>query len=203
MRRCAGHQRHDVTLDGGKHNTWAPPSISCAAFRSRHQLGPRVEAELVKPGFYPAGGGRIVVTITPAKAMARLELDARGDVLQKRVRVLLANLPRHIADRELRTALRLLNWPPECAVVEQVDQADGPGNVMFVVLESARVTEVFTGFGESGTAAEAVAEVVAKAARRICGGRAVGRTWPTAVPIMAVAGRVCERSRSPAYADRA
>jgi RNA 3'-terminal phosphate cyclase (ATP) len=157
-----------LTLDGGTHNPWAPPFdfLRAALLPIVNQLGPRVEAELVKPGFYPAGGGRIVVTIAPAKALARLDLDARGDVLQKRVRVLLANLPKHIADRELRTALRLLNWPPECAGVEQVDASDGPGNVMFVVLESARVTEVFTGFGESGTAAEAVAEGVAKAARR-------------------------------------
>jgi RNA 3'-terminal phosphate cyclase (ATP) len=131
-----------------------------------NRLGPRVDAKLVKPGFYPAGGGRVVVTIAPAPSMTRLELDQRGDVLQKRVRVLLANLPTHIADRELRTALRLLNWAPECAGVEQVDTAEGPGNVVFVVLESAHVTEVFTGFGESGTTAEAVAESVAKATRR-------------------------------------
>ena len=157
-----------LTLEGGTHNPWAPPFdfVSAVLLPIVNRLGPCVEARLVRPGFYPAGGGRVVVTITPSKELARLDLDARGDVLQKRVRVLLANLPRHIAERELRTALRLLNWPPECAVVEELRDADGPGNVIFVVVESANATEVCTGFGESGKTAEAVAEAAAKAARR-------------------------------------
>src|SRR5262245_30390751 len=157
-----------LTLEGGTHNPWAPPFdfLNSVLLPIVGRLGPHVEATLIKPGFYPAGGGRISVTITPARSLARLELDQRGDVLQKRVRVLLANLPAHIGDRELRTALRFLNWPPESASVERVDFAEGPGNVVLVMLESAHVTEVFTGFGESGTTAEAVGESVAKAARR-------------------------------------
>ena len=64
------------------------------------------------------------------------------------------------------TALRLLNWPESHGTVEVVDGSPGPGNIVFVEIESSNAMEIFTGFGESGVAAEAVAGRVVQEARR-------------------------------------
>jgi len=46
------------------------------------------------------------------------------------------------------------------------DGVAGPGNVLLLEIESEHVTEVFTGFGEVGVRAEAVAEQAVREARR-------------------------------------
>ena len=43
-----------------------------------NRLGPRVELQLVRPGFYPAGGGKFTVHVEPAKQIGRMELVDRG-----------------------------------------------------------------------------------------------------------------------------
>ena len=45
-----------------------------------------------------------------------------------------------------------------------VERPHGPGNVLMAAVERAEITEMFTGFGERGVRAEAVAEAVANEA---------------------------------------
>jgi RNA 3'-terminal phosphate cyclase (ATP) len=166
-----------LVLEGGTHNPLAPPFdfIALAFLPVLRRMGATVEARLERPGFYPAGGGRFVVTIDPARALSPLELLARGVVRRTRARAILANLPRHIAERELQVIQRRLGWDPSCLEVEVVGNAPGPGNVVLLEIESEHITEVFTGFGERHLRAEAVAEQAAEAARRyIAGGVPVG-----------------------------
>ena len=157
-----------LTLEGGTHNPWAPPFdfLDRVFLPLVNRLGPRVTASLARPGFYPAGGGRFTVTIEPAAALARLDLLERGEIAGRKVKVMIANLPTHIAERELATALKLLNWGDDCGAIEVVTDGPGPGNVLLVELASEQVTEICTGFGEFRTRAEGVAEKVAKELRR-------------------------------------
>lgn len=160
--------RSTLTLEGGTHNPLAPPFdfLQRVFLPVVNRLGPRVEASLIRPGFYPAGGGRFVVTIDPVCRLARLDLVTRGDIRARRVRATIANLPRHIAEREVATALRLLNWSEECGQIDVERNAPGPGNAVMIEIESTHVTEICTGFGEIGKPAEAVADRPAKEARR-------------------------------------
>lgn len=157
-----------LTLEGGTHNPWAPPFdfLDRVFLPLVNRLGPRVEASLKRPGFYPAGGGRFTVTIEPVAALARLDLLERGEIAGRKVKVMIANLPRHIAERELATALKLLNWGDDCGAIDVVTGAPGPGNVLLVELVGEHVTEICTGFGEMRTPAEGVAEKAAKELRR-------------------------------------
>ena len=156
-----------IAIEGGTHNPAAPPfDFFARVFLPVVQrLGAQVSAELERPGFYPAGGGRIVARIEPAGKLAALALLERGEITTRSVRVLLSNLPRHIAEREIRVALRLLNWSETCGVIETVNAA-GPGNAVLVEMESEHVSEICSAFGESGVVAEAVADRVAHEARR-------------------------------------
>jgi RNA 3'-terminal phosphate cyclase (ATP) len=47
-----------LTLEGGTHNPMAPPVdfLENAYLPLVNRLGPRVKVQLVRPGFYPAGG---------------------------------------------------------------------------------------------------------------------------------------------------
>jgi RNA 3'-terminal phosphate cyclase (ATP) len=149
-----------LVLEGGTHNPQSPPFefLVRAFLPLLGRMGPQVTATLDRPGFYPAGGGRLRVEVTPVAALAPLELDSRGDVLARRARAVVANLPRAIAERELARLARRLEWPAAVFSVETRDDSPGPGNVVLVEIESERVTEVFVGFGEKAVRAETVAD---------------------------------------------
>ena len=59
-----------VEIEGGTHNPSAPPHdfMERAFLPLLRRMGVEVELELLRPGFYPAGGGKIRVRITPAGA---------------------------------------------------------------------------------------------------------------------------------------
>jgi RNA 3'-terminal phosphate cyclase (ATP) len=149
-----------LVLEGGTHNPASPPFdfLVRAYLPLLRRMGPEVHAELERPGFYPAGGGRVRVTITPAAKLAPLVLEQRGAIQGRRARAVVANLPRTIATRELARLSARLGWDARALAVEERTDAEGPGNVVLVEVVSEHVTEVFTGFGEKGVRAEAVAD---------------------------------------------
>lgn len=156
-----------VRLRGGTHNPMAPPFdfLVNAFLPLLGRMGARVGADLVRPGFYPAGGGECIVTVAPVARLRPLELLARGEIRRRHAKAVVSRLSREIATRELSIVSRLLGWEAECLETVTVDSA-GPGNVLSLKLRSDEVTEVFTGFGEKGVSAEAVAEQTVREVRR-------------------------------------
>jgi RNA 3'-terminal phosphate cyclase (ATP) len=127
-------------------------------------MGPEVDAVLEKPGFYPAGGGRFKVSINPA-GLHRFDLLERGNIINKTARAFVANLPVNIANRELKVIREKLEWDRELLKAVEVENSQGPGNILTVEVESDNITEVFTGFGEKGISAEKVAKRAVKSVR--------------------------------------
>jgi RNA 3'-terminal phosphate cyclase (ATP) len=78
---------------------------------------------------------------------------------------MVANLPIDIARREVETLRRELGWEASCCSARSIGEAAGPGNIVVAEVESDNVREVFTGFGEKGISAEAVATTVARELR--------------------------------------
>ena len=150
-----------LTLEGGTHNQWAPPFdfLDRAYLPLINRMGPGVSATLQQYGFYPAGGGRFTVSIEPATTLRGFSLLERGETRTQRVTALVANLPRHIAQREVDTVVRRANWKSKWGRIDEVD-ANGPGNVVVAEIENEHVCEVFTGFGRTGIRAEQVAKKV-------------------------------------------
>ena len=152
-----------LVLEGGTHNPSSPPFdfLAKAFLPLVNRMGARVEATLERPGFYPAGGGRFRVTVTPTKALGPLVLEQRGTIHVRRVRAVVANLPRAVGERELNRFAARTQWDPSAFSLEVVSNPVGPGNVLIAEVESEHVTEVFTGFGEKQVRAETVANVCA------------------------------------------
>jgi RNA 3'-terminal phosphate cyclase (ATP) len=154
-----------LTLCGGTHNIHAPPFdfLAKAFLPLLGRIGPKVSATLIRPGFYPAGGGEVVVDIHPVQQLKPIRLLDAGRIVRRHATAMVSRLPRHIAERELATLRRKLSLSEKETTVEEV-RSLGPGNVLVVEMERERITEVFTGFGQRGVPAE---EVAAGAAREI------------------------------------
>jgi RNA 3'-terminal phosphate cyclase (ATP) len=157
----------ELILEGGTHNPWAPSFdfLQRAFLPLIGRMGPQIDAVLERPGFYPAGGGRFRVHLSPRRHLQRLELLERGPIGRQSARAVVSRLPLSIAQREIRTIQERLGWPADWTTAETVD-ALGPGNVVLIEIESQHVTEVFTGFGRKGIPAERVAGDVARQAER-------------------------------------
>jgi RNA 3'-terminal phosphate cyclase (ATP) len=156
-----------LKLEGGTHNPFAPPFdfLAKAFLPLVERMGVRIDATLVRPGFYPAGGGEFNVSIAPAPKLAPLDLKDRGEIRFIRAIARVAALPRSVGQRELDVIAAKLSIAKEHRRIDEIEDARGPGNVVLILVESERVTEVFTGFGEKGISAEAVAERAVEAAR--------------------------------------
>jgi len=151
-----------LVLEGGTHNMLAPPFdfIAKTFLPVLNRMGPQVEARLVRHGFYPRGGGRIEVDIAPAPLRPILCID-RGPLLHRSATALLAGLPLDIADREIRTARGLPDWPAETFAVRMLPEEQGPGNILLLEAAFAQVTEIVSGFGTLGVSAQMVARTAA------------------------------------------
>ena len=71
-----------LTLEGGTHNPLAPSFdfLARSFMPLIHRMGPSVELELKRPGFFPAGGGRFHARVEPVRKLARFDLLERGSI---------------------------------------------------------------------------------------------------------------------------
>jgi RNA 3'-terminal phosphate cyclase (ATP) len=167
----------EVTIEGGTHNPQAPPFdfLERAFLPILRAMGPKIEVQLERYGFYPAGGGCFQVRIEPCPRLAPIQLVNRGEIIKKTASAIVANLPRNIAQRELTTVADLLNWDATSMAIQETKNSVGPGNIVLVEIMSSLLTEIFCGFGKIGKSAESVASDACESARSyLASGAAVG-----------------------------
>lgn len=149
-----------IELEGGTHNSAAPSFhfLQRAFAPIIRQMGVGLDLQLIRYGFYPAGGGKILARINPAEKLMPFSLLEKGQRLNSIAESVIAGIPANVAQRELATLKEMLNWSDELCNVVQLASDQGPGNVLQVTLQYENVTEVMTGFGAKGITAEAVAK---------------------------------------------
>lgn len=163
-------QASSLLLEGGTHNNAAPPFdfLAHSFLPLLNRMGANVQVSLERHGFFPVGGGKLQVQITPGKFNAgpvvptplqALHLLERGAPTTCRALALVNNLPANIGQRELAVLIKSLKLKRHEARVED-PRAPGPGNVLMLFLGFEQVTEVITAFGERGRSSEQVAEQV-------------------------------------------
>lgn len=157
-----------LTLMGGTHNPLAPPFefLQRAFVPLVNRMGAKLSVRLDRPGYFPAGGGLLDVRIEPAARLAPLDLTERGAVRAIHAWATVANLPGHIARRELAVLKKRLDLDRDDVRIHIDTKAKGPGNTVTVEVACEHITEVFTGFGERGVRAETVAKRLARRVRR-------------------------------------
>ena len=155
-----------LTLEGGTDNPFAPPFdfLAHCFVPLIRRMGPTVDLELSRPGFFPAGGGKFHARIEPVRLLARFDLLERGNIRLRQARSIISKLPAQVADRELAVVREQLTWREDECSVEAVENPVGPGNALLLKMETEHVSAVFTSFGERGRSAEEVARLAAEAA---------------------------------------
>jgi len=148
-----------LTLEGGTHNPFAPPFdfLARCFVPLIQRMGPAIELDLRRPGFFPAGGGKFHARIEPVKKLKRFDLLERGAIRQQRARAIVSKIPDQVAERELIVVREKLGWQQDECIVESVANPVGPGNALLLEVQAEHITEVFTSFGERGRSAEEVA----------------------------------------------
>ncbi len=164
----------ELVLEGGTHNPAAPPYefLERVFLPWVAKLGASVTLRFERYGFYPAGGGRFAATIVPAQ-LSPIETGLRGEIDVRRVQAVVAQLERHIAVREMETALRTLGWPAEAGQAVLTQDSNGPGNIVMIEVGSPNGNELVSSFGELGVSAEKVAALAVEQLRPYQTSRAV------------------------------
>lgn len=153
-----------IVIEGGTHAASAPPFefLAHTLLPVLTRMGPGLSVTLDRHGFFPRGGGRIVLDITPAP-LAPIACIDRGNFKTGKVEALVSGIPFEIADRELRAARKVLgNWPDDAFAPVQLPAERGPGNALLITAECDHVTEVMSAFGQIGIPAERLAKAAAK-----------------------------------------
>ncbi len=144
---------------GCTHNPMAPPY----RFFDRiyvpllHQMGINISSRLSRYGLFPKGGGQIELQMDPPSSMHGIGLSARGDLKSTEVYALVASLPAHIAEREIREIVRRNGWRHSQTHLVEIENDTGPGNVVMIELQFENCRHLITEFGRRGVRAEQVA----------------------------------------------
>lgn len=148
-----------ITVEGGTHNPGGPPFdfLDRVYLPQVEKMGPKFKSGIVSYGFYPAGGGKIKIEITPSPVLSGLSLTERKQKTKAKLMALVSKLPLHIAQRELDIIRRKGKYhESECYPIE-IKNSPGPGNVLMMEFNSGNVNEIITGYGSRGVRAEDVA----------------------------------------------
>jgi RNA 3'-terminal phosphate cyclase (ATP) len=156
----------ELVIEGGTHNPMAPTFefLDRSFLPQVRAMGVDAELTLEQHGFYPAGGGRLRAALRPS-TLTPYTWTERGEARGVDARALVANLPHHIAKRELSHAVSTLGWQRNAGKAVRVESI-GPGNALLLAASFDSGTTVVSGIGSRGKRAEDVAGEAAEELQR-------------------------------------
>ncbi|WP_209346863.1 RNA 3'-terminal phosphate cyclase [Pontixanthobacter sp. CEM42] len=152
-----------VTIEGGTHAAMAPPFdfLEKCYLPIIDRMGPTVSAKIVRHGFYPRGGGKIVIDIDPAPLRA-IDCMDRGELISRSGMMKFAGIPFDIAERMIKASRKTLtDWREGAFIYRDLPDSEGPGMAILFEAEYENVTEVVAGFGKIGVKAERIGKSTA------------------------------------------
>jgi len=146
-------QPSTVTVTGGTHNPWAPPfDFLERTFLPRlKEFGFVGDLELIKPGFYPAGGGRLQIEIQPADKhnLKMIDRIQPKDIKEVNALVYTLKLPAKVYQLQRKLLLES-SLPIENLRHVEIPNAEGSGNCVMTEIIADDHTTIFTAFGQRG-----------------------------------------------------
>jgi RNA 3'-phosphate cyclase len=159
------HAEEEVVLEiiGGTDVPWSPnieyfQEVFC---RNVNKMGIEIESEILKYGFYPKGGGKVKVKITPCKKLIPWNCIERGNVKRYDIRSIVSKSleKAKVAERQIEGAKKIIpNF--DCEYFEYVDTFS-PGSTAHIHAHCDNSVIGATIFGEIGKPAEKVGEEAA------------------------------------------
>ncbi len=159
-----------IELIGGTDVKWSP-TIDYMKYVYANLvklIGGRIEIEIIKRGYYPKGGGIVILYVEPAEKLNKLSYLERGLISDIEIRIVLSHLPRHIAEREINNLRESFsrfnridhaNLSYKTSILTSYKDAAGPGNSIIILCKQDNgIVSGFDSIGEKGKPAETVAE---------------------------------------------
>lgn len=132
-----------ITVTGGTHNPWAPPFefFRDSFLDQLHKMGAHISVDLTRYGFFPQGGGEVILSVQPSK-LSPITLEERGDLLSTNAKIINLRKPASHAQEQLNAVKAIL--PLDSEEVENRNPV-GPGNAVVVSQKYENITAVLTG----------------------------------------------------------
>jgi len=143
-----------VEIRGGTDVKWSPPVdyVTNVTFKALRELGAEVGLRLKARGYYPKGGGSVEVVVRPSKLEGR-EFENGCGIVEGVSHC--QNLPRNVAERQAKSARKLLELEGYEARIEvevRKGLSTGSGITLWCGYKGANA------LGEKGKRAEKVGE---------------------------------------------
>ena len=104
-------KRHvKLEITGGTEGKWAPPIqyTRRVTFPLLNRMGANLSLEIIKHGYYPKGGGKVIVESNPVKKLNPFTCLERGKIKEIIIDSVCGSLPEIIAERQAKSALGIL-----------------------------------------------------------------------------------------------
>lgn len=155
-----GEGESTLSITGGTHVMKAPCyhflETTWTAYLKR--MGIEIDLEMVRPGFYPRGGGEIRAVIRPCSAVLPLHLMSCPELTTAGGVAAVADLPVSISKTISRRMAHQLKKVDVESHIPQQEWENGPGAVAAVLFRQAPIPPLFFALGERGKPAEVVAD---------------------------------------------
>lgn len=161
------HSRLSLELVGGTDVPWSPTFdyLDSIVKKAYGAIGIRFTAMAIRRGYYPRGGGRALVTVEPCEVLQPLQLAEKPRLEEVDLASRCALLPRHVAERQLRSASTVLKEGGLRIGRELIaeEQANSPGSSLLV---SSSGESHFLGSDQLGAKGRTSEEVGSAAAEK-------------------------------------
>ena len=154
-------QNTSVHILGGTHVPMAPAAdyIEAVYIPALRRFGFTAKYSLLRAGFYPKGGGEIIIEVEGGKLTQPIDLTERGRLEELTVFIVTSGLPDHVAVRARDVFLKELKGygvPIRCEVRDL--PGNGAGAAVVLVARCSNGIGGWTALGERGKPMERVAE---------------------------------------------
>ncbi|MBI5158691.1 RNA 3'-phosphate cyclase [Candidatus Micrarchaeota archaeon] len=148
-------RKTSITLTGGTHVNWSPTIdyIENVFKPLVARTGFDFDLSVEKYGFYPKGGGRVVVEATPARELNGITLVGKGELLGVNGISVAGSLPEHVAKRQ-REGVSSVFSSAEVRLVNAETACPGTAVTLWAEFENGLLGA--SALGEKGKPAEQV-----------------------------------------------
>ena len=148
-----------ISLSGGTHVPWSPTMdyLANVTIPLLGRMGCNFDLDMLTPGYYPKGGGRVVLNSSPSDGLEALDLDDFGRLRKIRGVSRVSNLPEHVAKRQASSAAEVLGSVRDVKVDVASEAARCPGSAITLwALTSTGCRMGSSALGKRGKPAEEV-----------------------------------------------
>ncbi len=158
-------ERSRITLTGGTHVPFSPPYhyVADIFIPILANLGITLHASILQYGFYPKGGGKISIEVSPSEKIKALTLTEKAEAKVVSGISVVSDLPLSIADRQKNAALEVIARSGLKAGIETFKVTSySPGTFLFLQARTEDCPAGFSSLGERGKKAETVGKEAAE-----------------------------------------